>query len=131
LTLEIAMYIGGAILVPTIVWAITVTWQLRMLALSHTKTQDCLATLIQVSEKGHQREVVPTKEWQEIVIKIRRLDELHAKTDEDGVPVWYVRRSLEGAINKLSENIDKQTAVFAELIREIRAERQREWPSNG
>jgi hypothetical protein len=58
----------------------------------------------------------------------------HAKTDEDGVPVWYVRRSLESAIHKLSENvnsntqflrdqtvsINRQTEMIGRLVEEIR-----------
>lgn len=48
-----------------------------------------------------------------------RLYDMHDKTDDDGVPVWYVRRSLEKSIDKLAENIDKQTNVFTLLIDKI------------
>jgi hypothetical protein len=52
--------------------------------------------------------------------QVERLAELHAKTDEDGVPVWYVRRSLEQAIVSLHEAIRAQTDLLRELTREIR-----------
>ena len=52
----------------------------------------------------------------------RQVEELHvwhSKTDQDGVPVWYVRRSLEDAIEKLAENIEKQTDLFHAMHREM------------
>ena len=61
----------------------------------------------------------------------RRLQDLHDwhdKEDSEGVKVWYVRRSLEDAITKLSENIERQTEILTELHREqkdIRSEMQR------
>lgn len=45
---------------------------------------------------------------------------IHDRMDEDGVPVWYVRKSLEAAIEKLATNIDRQTEVFKSLVVEIR-----------
>jgi hypothetical protein len=47
---------------------------------------------------------------------VARLYEMHNRKDNDGVYVWYVRRSLEEAIVKLGENIDKQTVVFERLV---------------
>ena len=49
----------------------------------------------------------------------QQVDDLHVwhkKTDDDGVPVWYVRRSLEQAIGKLAENIGTQTQVLQSLV---------------
>jgi hypothetical protein len=43
----------------------------------------------------------------------------HNKEDDEGVKIWYVRKSLEDAINKLAENIEQQTNIFRELINEI------------
>jgi len=51
----------------------------------------------------------------EMYNKVNVLHKWHDKTDEDGVPVWYVRRSLEDAIIKLGESIDNQTKVFTKL----------------
>ena len=47
--------------------------------------------------------------------------DMHNQKDNDGVYVWYVRRSLEEAIIKLAENIDKQTICFRELILKLDA----------
>ncbi len=44
----------------------------------------------------------------------------HAKEDDDGVKVWYVRRSLEEAMMKLAESMDRQTTILAEVAREQR-----------
>lgn len=46
---------------------------------------------------------------------IKQIDQLwhwHNKTDQDGVPVWYVRKSLEDVIYKLSENIENQNKLM-------------------
>ena len=48
------------------------------------------------------------------------LHEWHAVKDAEGVPVWYVRRSLEEAIKELSDNIGRQTTIFSGLVTEIR-----------
>jgi hypothetical protein len=56
--------------------------------------------------------------------QIDRLAELHAKTDEDGVPVWYVRRSLEKAIVDLGEAIRYQTELLGQLTQEIKETRR-------
>jgi len=60
---------------------------------------------------------------QKMARQIDRLDELHAKTDDDGVPVWYVRRSLERSIDGLQEAIRSQTELLKELTMEIRHDR--------
>ena len=55
---------------------------------------------------------------------LKDLHEWHDKEDAEGVKVWYVRRSLEDALTKLSENIEKQTQILTEIHRaqeEIRA----------
>ena len=51
----------------------------------------------------------------------RQLEELHQwhdREDEDGVKVWYVRKTLESAIERLSENIATQTKILQEMHRE-------------
>lgn len=40
----------------------------------------------------------------------------HAREDEEGVKVWYVRRSLEDAIKELSLSIRTQTEVMSQLV---------------
>ena len=56
--------------------------------------------------------------------QIERLDEMHAKTDEDGVPVWYVRRSLEKAVTDLNEAIRHQTELLQALTQELKETRR-------
>jgi hypothetical protein len=56
--------------------------------------------------------------------QIERLDEMHAKTDEDGVPVWYVRRSLEKAVTDLNEAIRHQSELLQALTQELKEVRR-------
>lgn len=44
--------------------------------------------------------------------KLDDLHEWHDKEDVDGVKVWYMRKSLEDAILKLGDNVDRQTRVL-------------------
>lgn len=41
----------------------------------------------------------------------------HDKEDEDGVKVWYVRQSLERAIERLAEAAVSQTKLLEEILR--------------
>ena len=43
----------------------------------------------------------------------------HAREDDEGVKVWYVRRSLEDAIKELSLSIRTQTEVMAQLASKV------------
>lgn len=45
--------------------------------------------------------------WTNMFREVHELYEMHNVKDPDGVPVWYVRRSLETAIVKLTEVIEK------------------------
>ena len=56
--------------------------------------------------------------------RIERLAEMHTKTDEDGVPVWYVRRSLEQAVIDLNEAIRYQTELLQALTQELKEVRR-------
>ncbi len=51
--------------------------------------------------------------------KLDDLHEWHNVRDNDGVPIWYVRRSLEEAINKLADNIAMQTQLFQQMSLKI------------
>lgn len=60
--------------------------------------------------------------------KIDTLYEWHDKTDQDGVKVWYVRKSLEDslsdtskAMNILAKNSEIQTKLLEEMNNEQRA----------
>lgn len=50
----------------------------------------------------------------------------HNQRDTDGVFIWYVRRSLEDAINKLADNVGAQTECFRHLVTELRIVRKLE-----
>lgn len=41
----------------------------------------------------------------------------HDKEDEDGVKVWYVRQSLERAIERLADAASSQTKLLEEILR--------------
>lgn len=52
----------------------------------------------------------------------KQVDDLyvwHAKEDDDGVKVWYVRHSLEAAIIRLSDNIEKQTSLLTKMLNKM------------
>lgn len=44
--------------------------------------------------------------------RVEKLYEWHNRMDEDGVPVWYVRKSLEKAISDLATAIKAQTIML-------------------
>ena len=41
----------------------------------------------------------------------RQIHEMHDRVDQDGVPLWYVPRSLEASIRELKGSVDRLTAV--------------------
>ena len=47
------------------------------------------------------------------------LYDMHNQKDNDGVYIWYVRRSLEEAITKLADNIQHQTDCFRDLVMKL------------
>lgn len=51
--------------------------------------------------------------------KVDDLYEWHNKTDADGVPLWYVRRSLEESIKDLGEKIYLQIEIQTEILRHM------------
>jgi len=57
---------------------------------------------------------------QKIYDKTQWLYEVHHKFDDDGVPLWYVRKSLEKVIVKLSDSIEKQTQIMGQISEGLR-----------
>jgi hypothetical protein len=60
----------------------------------------------------------------ETKLAVKQIDQLwnwHNKTDQDGVPVWYVRKSLEDVIYKLSENIENQNKLMESNTRILKS----------
>jgi len=43
----------------------------------------------------------------------------HSQTDDEGVKVWYVRKSLENAINTLADNVDREIGLLERLDRRL------------
>lgn len=58
-----------------------------------------------------------------------RLDELHAKTDEDGTPLWYVPRSLGRTLEETCKNLDKVAVRLRDVVKtqEIMNRRMDRW----
>lgn len=50
-----------------------------------------------------------------LMSQVRDLYDWHNRRDNEGVPVWYVRKSLEDAVSKLAENIGTQTQVLQNI----------------
>ncbi len=70
-------------------------------------------------DNGNSKEIEKVKMVvYELRDQLNDLHEWHNVRDNDGVPIWYVRRSLEEAINKLAENIAMQTQLFQKWISE-------------
>ena len=59
-------------------------------------------------------------DFKRMVNDIRDLHQWHDKDDSEGVKIWYVRKSLETAINALSESVDTQTKVLTAMMQELR-----------
>lgn len=64
------------------------------------------------------------KPFEKMVKQIDELHQWHDVTDDDGVRVWYVRRSLEGAIEKLTHTLDAQTLLLRELVLSLQETRK-------
>lgn len=64
------------------------------------------------------------KQLERMAHQIHELHQWHDVTDEDGVRVWYVRRSLEQAIEKLTLTLDAQTQLLRELTMSLQETRR-------
>ena len=51
--------------------------------------------------------------------KVDDLHDWHDKRDADGVPLWYVRRSLEDSIKDLGEKICQQIEVQTKILQHM------------
>lgn len=50
-----------------------------------------------------------------IMSKTAQLHQWHAVTDQDGVPVWYVRRSMERAVDRMAEATDRMVTLLERM----------------
>jgi len=51
--------------------------------------------------------------------KVNDLHDWHDKRDADGVPLWYVRRSLEDSIKDLGEKMCQQIEVQTKILQHM------------
>lgn len=73
--------------------------------------------------KGLSEQIVKADIKQDMILQINRtMYDWHDKSDEDGVKIWYVRRSLEEAlqdnvraINILAKNSEIQTRILEDM----------------
>ncbi len=64
-----------------------------------------------------EREQIAQAEFRKLIYQqLKDLHVWHNKFDEDGVPVWYVRKGLETAIKELAQNVASQTRIFERLV---------------
>lgn len=56
------------------------------------------------------------KRLDEMADQVKQLYDWHDRMDDDGVPVWYVRKSLENAIAELVVAINKQSQLLQRWI---------------
>jgi len=68
---------------------------------------------------NHKKHVFDDARAVQLFQQTDELHKLHSIKDEDGVPVWYVRKSLEKAINNLSENVARQTSMMIQVISKL------------
>jgi len=78
-----------------------------------------LSVLLQVVAKQVEEQCVWAEVLRVIAKQTEELHKWHDQKDSDGVPVWYVRKSLEVAIGSLSTNIGEQTKVLASMINQM------------
>lgn len=85
---------------------------------------------VEEAVKSSQAEIVKIREdlLEPMRLKLDTLYEWHDKSDQDGVKVWYVRKSLENtltdtaaAMNILAKNSEIQTKLLEEINNEQRA----------
>ncbi len=62
-----------------------------------------------------------TKAIAELQRDVTWLRDVHAPVDDDGVPKWYVRASLEKALIKLIDVTEAQTAILRDIRRDLEA----------
>lgn len=55
--------------------------------------------------------------------RVQWLFDAHHKFDEQGIPIWYSKKSLELVMVKLSESIEKQTDTMGKISDELKEHR--------
>jgi len=58
-----------------------------------------------------------SSETEKVLDYVEDLHKWHDKEDDDGVKIWYVRRSLEQSIKKLPITLEKQRELMSTLVK--------------
>ena len=69
--------------------------------------------------QNHQYNLV--EKLDELSRQMENLYDWHNVRDQDGVPVWYFKRSLEDTLDKLSDSITKQTLAMERIVLRMEA----------
>lgn len=115
-------FANGALLITLIVFGMRefFSWLSRKnLQQSETVMKTMSENMARLSDKVEKAEV----KVDSILQMNRTMYDWHDKSDEDGVKIWYVRRSLEEAlqenvraINILAKNSETQTRLLEDMI---------------
>lgn len=115
-------FANGALLITLIVFGMRefFSWLSRKnLQQSETVMKNMSENMSRLSDKVEKAEV----KVDSILQLNRTMYDWHDKSDEDGVKIWYVRRSLEEAlqenvraINILAKNSETQTRLLEDMI---------------
>lgn len=57
---------------------------------------------------------------EKIYDKVNWLYDIHHKFDDDGVPIWYVKKSVDKAIESIAKSIETQTQILQKLFEEVK-----------
>lgn len=88
------------------------------------KRLDLIEVCIRSGRKKNEDVLKEFKEYEEIIENltnlVQQLHQWHSVTNEEGVKIWYIRPSLERALESLKSAIDIQTSLTKELVMEIK-----------
>jgi hypothetical protein len=65
-------------------------------------------------------DIILSVDFKKMEERQKTMYDLHNVKDREGVPIWYVRSSLEEAIKKLVTAIENQTMLVSALVHEVR-----------
>jgi len=62
--------------------------------------------------KTMKKPVSEDDQLQRIEDMVKKMHDLHNVVDEDGVPVWYVRKSMEASLTSLDKTITRLSSIM-------------------
>lgn len=72
-----------------------------------------------VSRRHNGRRDSRDHEWRKVYDWTRELHEMHSVKDSDGIPIWYVRKSLTDSLDRIARKIDEQTTVMRTMMQSV------------